>query len=76
MKAEDWIKVCRDKWGFLADRMMEQMYESLPIIIWDSKYEMTEYIDRHNWGDWLSDLEGKPYYSHYLPIVLPKKERI
>jgi hypothetical protein len=76
MKAEDWIKVCRDKWGFLADRMMEQMYESLPIIIWDSKYEMTEYIDRHNWGDWLSDLEGKPYYSHYLPIVLPKEERL
>ena len=62
MKAEDWIKVCRDKWGFFADRMMEQMYESLPIIIWNSKYEMTEYIDRHNWGDWLSDLEGKPYY--------------
>ena len=76
MKAEDWIKVCRDKWGFLADGMMEQMYESLPIIVWDSKYEMTEYIDRHNWGDWLSDLEGKPYYSHYLPIVLPKEERL
>lgn len=39
MKAEDWIKVCRDKWGFLADRMMEQMYESLPIIIWEEAVE-------------------------------------
>ena len=47
------------------------MYTSLPIIVWDSRYESTEYIDKSNWGDWLSHLEGKPYYSHYLPIVLP-----
>lgn len=54
--------------------MMEQMYNALPIIIWDSKYEMTEYVDKYNWYDWLPDLEGKPYYSHYLPIVLPKED--
>lgn len=69
-----WIKINRDKWGFLAVGMFEQMYSSLPIIIWDSKYERTEYVDKYNWYDWLSDLEGKPYYSHYLPIVLPKEE--
>lgn len=71
MKQEDWKEIRRDKWGFLADGTMTEMYESLPIIVWDSKYEMTEYIDKHNWGDWLSDLEGKPCLSHYLPIVLP-----
>lgn len=73
MKTE-WIKVNRDKWGFLADGMMEQMYDSLPIIIWDSKYERIEYADKDNWGDWLSDLEGKPYYSYYLPIELPEED--
>ena len=76
MNAEDWIKVDRDKWGFLADGIMEQMYDSLPVIVWDSRDKMTEYIDQDNWYDWLSDLEGKPYYSHYLPIVLPKEESI
>ena len=75
MKAGDWIKVSRERWGFLADGMMEQMYNSLPIIVWDGKYEMAEYIDKHNWGNWLSELEGKPYYSHYLPIELPKKNQ-
>lgn len=71
---EKWIKIERDKWGFLADHMLSQMYLSLPVIIWDSEDERAEYIDEENWGDWLSDLEGKPYYTHYLPIVLPKKD--
>lgn len=71
---EKWIKIDRDKWGFLADGMLEQMYGSLPIIVWDSKYEMAEYMDEHNWGDWLSSLEGKPYYSHYMQIVSPPME--
>lgn len=70
----NWIKINRDKWGFLADEMMEQLYNALPIIIWDSKHERTEYVDKDNWYDWLSDLEGKPYYSHYMTIVLPPME--
>lgn len=74
MKAEDWIMVNRDRWGFLEDGMMEHMYQNLPIIVWDSRYEKIEYIDQDNWYDWLSDLEGKPYYSHYLSIVLPKEK--
>ena len=68
----NWIQIKRDKWGFLADGMLEQMYLSLPVIIWDSDDERAEYMDKGNWGDWLSDLEGKPYYTHYLPIELPK----
>lgn len=67
----NWIKIDRDKNGFLADHMLEQMYLSLPVIVWDSESEIAEYIDRDNWGDWLSHLEGKPYYSHFMKIVLP-----
>lgn len=73
MKAEDWIPIKRDRWGFLADNMIEQMYQVLPIIIWNNRWEKAEYLDKDNWYDWLSDLEGKSYYSHYLPIVLPKE---
>ena len=71
MKATDWVEIKRDDSGFLADGVLYMMYTSLPVIVWDSRYESTEYIDKSNWGDWLSHLEGKPYYSHYLPIVLP-----
>ena len=71
MKREDWVKIKRDDSGFLAAGMLYMMYTSLPVIVWDSRYESIEYIDKHNWEDWLSYLEGKPYYSHYLPIVLP-----
>ena len=68
MRAEDWREIKRDRNGFLADEMLEKMYLSLPVAVWDSKYDMIEFIDKHNWGDWLSDLEGKPYYTHYSPI--------
>ena len=71
---QEWIKIDRDADGFLADHMLEQMYLSLPVIIWDSESEMAEYMDWENWGDWLSSLEGKPYYSHYMQIVLPPME--
>lgn len=73
MKAKVWLSIRRDKWGFLADGMLEQMYNNLPLIVWDSKYENVEFVSKDNWGDWLSDLEGKPYYSHYMPIELPKE---
>lgn len=71
MKATDWVKIERDDDGFLANGVLYMMYTSLPVIVWDYRYESTEYIDKDNWGDWLSHLEGKPYYSHYLPIALP-----
>ena len=71
MKREDWVEIKRDDDGFLANGVLYMMYTSLPAIVWDVRYESTEYIDKRNWWDWLSDLEGKPYYSHYLPIVLP-----
>ena len=74
MKAEDWKEIRRDEFGFLADETMAELYKSLPIIVWDSKHEEVEYVCKDNWYDWLSDLEGKPYYSHYLPIVLPNED--
>ena len=73
MKAEDWIKIERDKDGFIDEQSKELLYNSLPVIIWDSKYKELENIREDNWYDWLHDLE-KPRYSHYLPIVPPKED--
>ena len=71
MKATDWVEIKRDDDGFLANGVLYMMYTSLPVIVYDCRYESVEYIDKGNWGDWLSHLEGKTYYTHFLPIVLP-----
>lgn len=68
-----WIEIQRDKDGFIAEQSKEDMYNNLPLIIWDSKYKEFEAICEGNWCDWLHDLE-KPRYSHYMPIVPPKED--
>ena len=69
----EWVEIQRDKDGFITEHSMEDMYNSLPLIIWDSKYKELETIYEGNWCDWLYDLE-KPRYSHYMPIVPPKED--
>ena len=68
-----WIKIQRDKDGFITEHSKEDMYNNLPLVIWDSKYKEVETICEYNWYEWLHDLE-KPRYSHYLPIVPPKED--
>lgn len=69
----EWVEIQRDKDGFITEHSREDMYNSLPLIIWDSKYKELETIYEGNWCDWLYDLE-KPRYSHYMPIVPPKED--
>ena len=63
MKAEDWKEIRRDKWGFLANGMTTEMYDSLPVIVWDSKYEMTE-NELHDLVRWVVDTYGIPSYEY------------
>ena len=69
----EWVEIQRDEDGFIAEQSKEDMYNNLPLIIWDRKYKEFETICEGNWHDWLHDLE-KPRYSHYMPIVPPKED--
>jgi hypothetical protein len=68
-----WVEIERDKDGFIEEQSKELLYNSLPVIIWDSKYKELENISKDNWCDWLYDLD-KPRYTHYMPIVPPKED--
>lgn len=71
----EWIKIERDKDGFIDAQSKGLLYNSLPVIIWDSKYKEFDNISEDNWYDWLHDLE-KPRYTHYMPIVPPKDNEV
>lgn len=72
MKAKDWIKIERDKDGFLADKSRDDIYDSLPVIVWCAEGGYIEgTICKDNFYDWLSEL-NKVYYTHWMKVVPPQ----
>lgn len=72
----NWIKIERDSDGFATDECLEQMACSLPIVVTqvdldDGEIFNIEYFDAFGWEGGGS-IERHPYYTHYLPITLPK----
>lgn len=66
----------KDKDGFFEDTN-DDMFKSLPILVFcEDKIEPC-ICDLDNWGDWLSDF-NKERYKHYIKvneIKLPKQGR-
>lgn len=65
-----WMKIPRDKDGFAIDVYLDMMFESMPFIIADTRYNDADVVFD---VDWRKDIVKKPQYSHWKPLKLPKR---
>lgn len=55
----------KDKDGFFDEN--SDLYEQLPILVFDNDKGSVELAYYGNWGDWLSDF-NKSMYKHYIKL--------
>jgi len=75
MERTKWLYIKKDENGFVFDNIIEDMFQSLPILLVHSgRYPLIEYVDEDNWADVLHDLD-KADCKRYLPCeALPLKD--
>lgn len=68
---EAWIEIKRDKDGFAEESCLEEMFANMPFVIYDRRYNDADVV---NDTDWRGEIDTKPRYSHWKPLILPKKK--
>lgn len=74
---KDWIKLDR-KGGLLIEDVFN-LTQYIPFFLLDWNEEIEQefiyYVDEDNFGEWSSDIDTKPRYTHILPNVPRLKQR-
>lgn len=66
---EFWAEIKRDKDGFATDACLDEMFDNMPFLIYDDRYND---IDAVCDADWRGDIEKHSKYTHWKPIITPK----
>ena len=67
-----WREIERDKNGFATKRCLDEMFNSLPILIYaDSEYDHYSVVEYCNASDYRGDIELHTQYIKWKPIINP-----
>lgn len=66
-----WAEIERDKDGFATEECLEEMFANMPFVIYDSQDDDVEAVCQE---DWRGDIEKHKYYTHWKPIITPKRK--
>lgn len=66
-----WAEIKRDEDGFATEDCLDEMFDNMPFVIYDSEDNDIEAVCQ---DDWRGDIEKHSFYTHWKPIITPHKD--